>query len=98
MRVRIAGIAIGVLMLTALPAWSQQTPSRPAKAPLPQKPPTATAVNPPRPGTGPSGQNGIIFVGGAQQNSAVPHSTTGYGALNTQPIPPGHALGATKLQ
>lgn len=76
-------IAIGVLALAALPAMSQQTPPHPGKAPLPGKPPTVTAVNPPRPGT---------VIVGAQQNGAALRTTTGYGALNTQPIPPGHAV------
>lgn len=46
MTTRIAGIATGILFVIALPALGDQTPSRPAKAPLPKKPPTVTAIVP----------------------------------------------------
>lgn len=80
----IARIAVGVVCSTLLSSLSlAQTVTKhvPAKAKLPLRPLTVTALAPKPPIN--SGQHGIIFVGGHTQ-------TLGDAALNPQPIPPGH--------
>jgi hypothetical protein len=81
-----AWMALALVCATLLSGASlaQTQPKHPAKAPLPAKPPTMTAVAPKGP-ISPGGQNDIIFVGGHVQ-------TLGYAALNPQPIPPGHPV------
>jgi hypothetical protein len=98
MTIRLATIATGVLLVMALPAWSAQTSERLAKASLPAKPPTATAVIAPKvgPATGNAALNPQPIPPGLGATSVVkPLTTTGNGALNTQPIPPGHAAAST---
>ena len=93
MTTRIASIASGILLVIALPVLGQ-TPPRPAKAPLPKKPPTVTAVVPQQVGPHP-GYAALnpqpIPPGHIATSTLKPLTTTGNNALNTQPIPPGHA-------
>jgi hypothetical protein len=100
MTTRIARIASGIVLAIALPVLGQ-TPQRPAKAPLPKKPPTVTAVVPPQVGPHP-GYAALnpqpIPPGHAAISAVKPLSTTGNGALNTQPIPPGHSVAAPRIQ
>jgi hypothetical protein len=86
MNALIARIGLGLVCATLLSSVSlaQGVSKQPAKAPLPAKPPTITAVAPKGP-ISPSGQNDIIFVGGHGQ-------ALGDAALNPQPIPPGHPV------
>jgi hypothetical protein len=95
MTARIAAIATGILFVIALPALGDPPP-RPAKAPLPKKPLTVTAVAPQQigPHTGYAALNPQPIPPGHSATSTVkPLTTTNYGALNPQPIPPGHSVG-----